>query len=111
MDETGHKEVTWELNGETRIIRVADNAAGVKVKQRKKVVKGDSSQIGAPMPGVVVDVRTAVGKRVAAGDPIAVLSAMKMETIVAAPRAGTVKSVLVATGDTLEAGDLVAVVE
>ena len=49
--------------------------------------------------------------QVAAGAPIAVLSAMKMETIVQSSRPGVVKMVSVAVGETLHAGDLVAVIE
>ena len=42
---------------------------------------------------------------------LAVLSAMKMETVVTASRPGKVKSISVTVGETLEAGDLVAVIE
>jgi pyruvate carboxylase len=111
VDDTGHREVIWELNGEHRVVRVADHLAGVKVTTRSKADKNDVRHVGAPMPGVVIDVRVAPGKVVKAGQPLCVLSAMKMETVVAAPRAGTVKEVSIAAGDTLEAGDLVVVIE
>ena len=63
--------------------------------------------IGAPMPGTVVDVRTKVGASIKKGEPLCVLSAMKMETVVASPASGTIKRVTIAKGDVLAAGDLV----
>lgn len=110
-DETGYRDCMFELNGENRVVRIPDAAAGTKVKTRMRASKTDITHVAAPMPGVVVDVRASIGKTVHAGDPIAVLSAMKMETIVGAHRSGVIKSVAVSAGDTLEAGDLVATIE
>ena len=45
---------------------------------RKKADPGDSSHVGAPMSGVVVELRVHEGTDVKKGDPVAVLSAMKM---------------------------------
>lgn len=45
---------------------------------RRKADPGDSSHVGAPMSGVVVEVRVHEGTDVKKGDPVAVLSAMKM---------------------------------
>ena len=47
------------------------------------------------------------GEQVDAGQVVAVMSAMKMETTVGAPVAGTVSHVAVIKGDVIEAGDLV----
>jgi pyruvate carboxylase len=106
VDATGHRDVMWEFNGEARTIRTPDKAAGVTVKQRVKADKSAIGQVGAPMPGVVVDVRAKPGQRVDKGAPLVVLSAMKMETVVAAPMAGIVAAVPVAHGDNCEPGDL-----
>lgn len=111
VDDSGHREVLFEMNGEARTVRIADLRSGVKVKARSKASKADPGQVGAPMPGVVVDVRVTVGAKVEKGAPLAVLSAMKMETVVAAPRPGVVKTVAVTAGENLEAGDLVVVLE
>lgn len=59
------------------------------------------------MSGVVIEVKTKAGQLIKAGDQIAVLSAMKMETIVTAPIAGRVDRVIAQTGDSLNSGDLV----
>ena len=64
------------------------------------------------MPGVVVEVRTPEeGKPVQKGDPLVVLSAMKMETVVSAPCSGSLTEVNVAVGDHVDAGDLIAEID
>jgi len=77
-DQTGQREVFYEMNGEVRQVTVDDNHAAVENKSRPKADSSDSSQVGAPMSGVVVEVRAKDGSEVQKGDPIAVLSAMKM---------------------------------
>lgn len=62
------------------------------------------------MKGLVVDVLKASGDLVDEGEPIAVLSAMKMETVISAPKSGRISSLLVVQGDALDSGDLVAVI-
>ena len=63
----------------------------------------------APMPGAVLRVLVAPGATVAAGDPLVVVEAMKMEHQVAAPADGTVGEVHVAPGDQVETGQLLLV--
>lgn len=77
-EQTGQREVFYEMNGEVRQATVDDNKAAVDNTSRPKADTGDSSQVGAPMGGVVVEVRVHDGSEVKKGDPIAVLSAMKM---------------------------------
>lgn len=51
------------------------------------------------------------GDVVKEGEKIAVLSAMKMETVIPAPKSGTVSRVLVSAGDKVEGDDLLAVID
>ena len=67
--------------------------------------------VACPMAGSILEVRVAEGDRVAAGEPLLIVSAMKMESQVAAPLAGTVAALQPLTsGDTVEAGRVVAVI-
>ncbi|WP_043270480.1 biotin carboxylase N-terminal domain-containing protein [Streptomyces sp. CT34] len=66
----------------------------------------------APMPGTVVRIADglAEGDRVAAGQPLLWLEAMKMEHRITAPAAGTLTSLPARTGQRVEVGALLAVV-
>ncbi|AXQ30597.1 biotin/lipoyl-binding protein [Solimonas sp. K1W22B-7] len=65
----------------------------------------------APMPGQVILVEVKVGDRVAAGQLLAIMEAMKMEHSILAPGAGKVTEVRVTKGDQVGAGDLLVVIE
>ena len=54
-----------------------------------------------PMPGLLMRLDVAAGDTVEAGQPLAVVEAMKMENILRAEKAGTVKAVSAAPGDSL----------
>jgi propionyl-CoA carboxylase alpha chain len=64
----------------------------------------------APMPGMVVAVAAAPGDKVAAGAPMVVLEAMKMQHTVAAPVDGVLTELLVAVGDQVDTATVLAVV-
>lgn len=60
----------------------------------------------APMPGLVVRVQVEPGQSVAAGAPLVVLEAMKMENQLKAPAAGVVAEVKVTAGAAVEKGQV-----
>jgi biotin carboxyl carrier protein len=70
-----------------------------------------ADEVRAHITGVVFQIVTTVGMRVAAGDPILILESMKMEIPVESPRAGVVQAVRVAEGQTVQEGDVVALLE
>jgi pyruvate carboxylase len=102
----GQRTVFFELNGQPREVLVLDRSLQVAGQAHPKADPNDPRQVGAPMPGLVVSVTAAAGEEVAAGQKLATLEAMKMETTVYAPRAGRVAEVLVRPGTQVEAGDL-----
>ena len=55
----------------------------------------------APMPGLLTRLEVAAGERVEAGQPLAVVEAMKMENILRAGKSGTVKTIAAKPGDSL----------
>ncbi|GCD93309.1 acetyl/propionyl/methylcrotonyl-CoA carboxylase subunit alpha [Embleya hyalina] len=64
----------------------------------------------APMPGTVVRIAVAEGQRVAAGQFVLAVEAMKMEHEVTAPYPGVVSHLPVGTGEAVDAGAVLAVV-
>lgn len=61
-------------------------------------------EVRAPMTGKVVRVAAVPGGKVAAGEVVVVLEAMKMEYRLVAPRDGTVESVRCREGDLVDLG-------
>ncbi|BCY10123.1 biotin carboxylase N-terminal domain-containing protein [Actinoplanes sp. L3-i22] len=64
----------------------------------------------ASMPGLVVALHVAEGDQVAAGAPIVVLEAMKMQQTLTAPADGVVASLSVVVGKQVAAGEVLAVI-
>ena len=62
--------------------------------------------VHAPLAGTVARILAEEGQAIEAGEVVAVLEAMKMETEITAPHSGVVASVLVAPGDAVSGGQL-----
>ena len=65
----------------------------------------------APMSGAVVAVQVAPGDKVAAGDALIVIEAMKMEHAIVAQVTASVAEVLVAVGDQVDEGETLVMLE
>lgn len=70
-----------------------------------------ADELRAPMTGRVVQVAVAQGARVAEGDLLVTIEAMKMEFKLVAPEAGVVAEVRCEAGARVELGDLLVVLE
>ena len=109
--EDGEVKVFFELNGQPRVIRVANRLVKDATVQRPKAEAGNANHIGAPMPGVVASVGVKEGQQVKAGDLILTIEAMKMETGLHAERDAVVKAVHVQAGGQIDAKDLLVELE
>jgi propionyl-CoA carboxylase alpha chain len=112
------------VDGRSHEVRVARAAEGLEVTHQGAVLpvmvrrpiekvllqtqRGTTAAAGetvrAPMPGLVVALRVAVGDRVQAGQAVAVVEAMKMQNELAAKHGGIVSEVLVAERASVSAG-------
>jgi pyruvate carboxylase len=105
IDLEGNRQVYFELNGLPRSVKIIDKSSKVSRITREKATDKEG-EFGAPMPGVVIDIKLKIGDHVKKGNPLLVLSAMKMETVVSSNISGVVKRILVKVGDDVKAGDL-----
>ena len=71
---------------------------------------GKGSAVQSPLPGVILDIKVAVGDQVKAGQTVAILEAMKMENNINAECDGVITAIKVAKGDNiLEGSDIVII--
>ncbi|WP_343526449.1 acetyl/propionyl/methylcrotonyl-CoA carboxylase subunit alpha [Sphingomonas sp.] len=88
--------------GASHTIRVLPARAAAYAQHLIEKVPPDLSKfLIAPMPGLLVRLDVAEGDKVEAGQPLAVVEAMKMENILRAAKTGTVKTITARTGDSL----------
>ncbi|MES2258491.1 MAG: pyruvate carboxylase [Pseudomonadota bacterium] len=105
LPDEGERKLFFELNGQPRVIRIRHQGVS-KVGAQLQAQDGNPDHVGAPMPGMVATVAVTVGQRVAKGDPLVSIEAMKMETMLRAERAGVVRVLHTAPGRVVNAKDL-----
>jgi pyruvate carboxylase len=108
--EDGEEKLFFELNGQPRVVRIAKVGAPVKAAL-PKAEEGNLHHIAAPMPGMVVTVAVKAGQKVAKGDPLISIEAMKMETQIRAERDAVIRHVHIKRGATVAAKDLLIELE
>ena len=96
------------LNGQPRSIDAEDRSVKPEVAAREKADTSNAGHIAAPMTGVVTLV-VGEGDSISAGQQVATIEAMKMESAIRAPLDGTVERIAVPSGTNVEPGDLLAV--
>nr|WP_221226191.1 acetyl/propionyl/methylcrotonyl-CoA carboxylase subunit alpha [Novosphingobium fluoreni] len=118
----GEHLVTAEIDGEMLGLKVAPSRSGLTITTRgaihklgvlptrlaplsqhmiEKIAPDLSRFLICPMPGLLVSLNVAEGDKVEAGQPLAVIEAMKMENILRAEKSGTVKAINATAGQSL----------
>ncbi|HEY5043544.1 MAG TPA: pyruvate carboxylase [Verrucomicrobiae bacterium] len=106
-DPEGKRAVNFELNGMVRQLSIVDKSAKPTVKARVKADPAKPAEVGAPIPGLVTALAVSVGTKVAKGDKLLTLEAMKMQTTIYASFDGVVDEICVQNGDAVESKDLI----
>ena len=96
-----------EIDGESYLVKVA--LAGMSIQEAQP--KAPTDGITVPMQGVVIRYTVKKGDKVAQGDAVAVLEAMKMEQNIFANKEGTVKEIYIKEGTTVAPGDVLMSIE
>ena len=118
----GARMVHARADGEALAVKLARSGSGFRMTTRgashavtclpahvaplsahmiEKIPPDLSKFLICPMPGLITAVHVGVGDKVEAGQPLAIIEAMKMENILRAEKSGTVKSVNAKAGDSL----------
>lgn len=93
------------------IVRTAAEAALAAALEEASGGAGGGGAVKAPMPGRIVKALVAEGDEVAAGAPVIIVEAMKMENEVLSEGTGVVRRILVSAGDTVDAGAVLVEIE
>jgi propionyl-CoA carboxylase alpha chain/3-methylcrotonyl-CoA carboxylase alpha subunit len=128
----GRRKIEFETlrrGGRLEAIRIGDESVPVRVARdgekvfvwcageilefrraggRKARTRETGGGLSAPMPGKIRKVIASAGDRIAAGDVVLILEAMKMEHAIRAPVSGTVTKILHSEGDLVDSGALLA---
>ena len=89
----------------------AESGRSPRVRGGAHTAAGAAGLVRAPMPGLVVAIHAQPGAEVAAGQPLIIMEAMKMQMEIRAPHAGVVREVHVAPGRDVAGNDVLVTVE
>jgi pyruvate carboxylase len=104
-DDLGQKTVTFELNGQARQIKVRDTSLKVARLQHAKVSK--ANDVGSPLQGRLSKILVKTGDIIKKNQPLFIIEAMKMESIVSAPADGKITGIFLKENTVVEQDDLV----
>jgi urea carboxylase len=100
----------WRASGEFDVSPDPVPAGPGKAGPEEIAVPDGAAVVTAPLPASVWRIDVRPGDRVAKGDPLLSLEAMKMETALAAPRDGTVAGIYTTPGAQVDAGQILATI-
>ncbi|MFO1032251.1 MAG: biotin/lipoyl-containing protein [Planctomycetota bacterium] len=108
--DVDREEVSIQVVGQRFVVHVEDERerAAHAVSGPKQ---GGKRELRASMPGIVIDVKVAVGDQVEEGKTMVVLEAMKMQNPLGAESAGKVTRIVCKKGEAVAAGALLLEME
>jgi biotin carboxyl carrier protein len=111
-------EFRVEVDGEQFDVKVSPKWTTDPAGEKGKVIQTNAAPqerpagaVVAGMAGLVISIDVNVGDRIQAGDPVAVIEAMKMMRTYLAPHSGVVKEICVEANAMVDVDDILMVVE
>src|SRR5271163_1542329 len=101
IDRVGQSERLSQGGLALRVQVMTERTAELNARMPVREAADMSRFLLSPMPGLLVKVTVAEGDEVKAGEPLAVVEAMKMENVLRAERDGRIKQVMAAAGASL----------
>ena len=111
FDKTA-KTYTIAFNGNTYQVGIKDrfdqllHSMGLDKLNTVKI-----NDVKAPMPGLVLSIKIAIGDEVKKGDALLILEAMKMENIIKSPIDGKIKSIQISEKQAVDKGQVLFIFE
>ena len=107
-------KVEMEPEPEPEKKKVVVSAAAAPANDDQPVAAGSvntANAVKAPLPGVITEIKVAIGDTVNAGDTVVILEAMKMANNIEAEKSGKVTAICVKQGESVMEDSPLVVIE
>lgn len=124
VNGTSYHVVVEDVNGVSAVTDVTPTQAPITPPPAPEVVvaqptastppaasTGEGFAVKSPLPGTIFEMCVQVGQKVAVGQKLLVIDAMKMENNLVSEKAGTISSINVNKGDSVVEGDVLMVID
>ncbi|MGL4911717.1 MAG: biotin/lipoyl-containing protein, partial [Romboutsia sp.] len=109
--ENGYRTILFELNGMMREVEIKDTNFEGEIKDVIKADMNDPLQIGASIPGKVIKIMAREGEEIKENQPLLIIEAMKMETIIVSKTDGKIKKIEIKEDDIVSDKQLLIIME
>ena len=99
IKKNGKRTLVFELNGMIRDVEIRDKNFSGQIKDIEKADMDNHLQIGASIPGKVVNILVKEGEIVKENQPLIIIEAMKMETVMVSKADGVIDDIKVKQGE------------
>jgi len=100
----------FQVGGQEAKVKIKDQAVQASKSRLRTADPGNPHHVASSLPGTVEVVYVGIGSEVKKGDPLVMVSAMKMEVQVKAPYDGKIDHVESKVGDRVDVGTLLVIV-
>ncbi|MEA3424142.1 MAG: pyruvate carboxylase [Bacillota bacterium] len=115
LDDESNRRILFEVNGNRREIKMFDKVSKEKNefigKNTTYVSEDNLNEIGSSIPGKLVKISVSEGDEVKEGQEVAIVEAMKMETVITSKASGVVEKIYVSVEDSLESRELIMIIK